>query len=81
MVPVPDHQRLERGRTVSNGFDALSCLVPVLHSAYAGWKKKTLLPALPAQRRRFPGCSFQYRFLCFAHADAGTGVRSDFSVP
>jgi Thymidylate synthase len=68
--PPPDHQCLECYRASGDGIDALSYFVPVL---YCGRKIK--LPALPAQRRCIPGCSFQYCILCITYPDDRAGLR------
>ncbi|VWX55548.1 hypothetical protein VARIO8X_100083 [Burkholderiales bacterium 8X] len=75
---APHHrERLERGRALQDGADALPRLLPVLRGAAAGRgrARQAELPALPAQRRHLPGRALQHRELCASHAHAGAAVR------
>ena len=49
---------------------AVPCAVPVLRG-----RRKTLVPALPAQCRYVSGRAVQYRLLCPADVDDGAGLR------
>ncbi len=69
---APHRERVEPGGGRPHGAAALPRAVPVLRR-----RRRTLLPALPAQRRHLPGRAVQHRVLRAADADGGAGDRTE----
>ena len=67
-LKAPPRERLERGRDRAHGAAPVPLPVPVLRG-----RRPPVLPGVPAQRRRVPGRTVQYRKLRLADDDAGPG--------